>query len=638
MSPSEAILKESMIGDMTMDQLSVEQWPIGRIADYVSADSDAKKLIEIPKFQRGVVWGAVKIEKLVDSLFSSYPIGSLLAFNAGASGAKVRYQLVDGLQRANALARFSQEPLTYCAPDHIFSVEFLEQTSNALGLDNEDDFSKIRNMFSLWMKQVKSPESQSYMAHELRSYLCQEHEDKKVNLDVIGKEIEKAVYDAKGKIQRILGATVPVLIYEGSEENIPEIFERINSQGMPLSKYDILASSWVNTTTKIDNQRVKEEILDKYLSWQEQGFEVSEDLLQNVENGNLHEYLVGFSKVLSKDFPVLFGPQESEDIAFQIFTVASRLPVSRMRELSKWMNRNSEGVITPSSMEKAVYSACGKISSTLKGYTSLRGNKNIDDERIAHSQNQIISLITSLVVNCYDSKTGELADQPKSHRFLQYLPAHYLLDIMRKAWKGSGDSRLYARTWSPIELDAHNRPTKPDDYYLRKISVEEFASAFKDWDRELLTKRQVARPNLQKDVLLVLQFLYSGIVSVLHDNNEKYEIEHVYPVKFCSDLIEESEDSSGWPISAVGNLMLLPKTINRIKGSKLLGPEIEKLLESGDVSQDEVSRIAKYLIEPSIQEITVESVKDKDAFIDFCQKRSSAILNQIQINLKLSEL
>jgi hypothetical protein len=84
--------------------------------------------------------------------------------------------------------------------------------------------------------------------------------------------------------------------------------------------------------------------------------------------------------------------------------------------------------------------------------------------------------------------------------------------------------------------------------------------------------------------------------------------------------------------------MLLPKTINRIKGSKLLGPEIEKLLESGDVSQDEVSRIAKYLIEPSIQEITVESVKDKDAFIDFCQKRSSAILNQIQINLKLSEL
>ena len=50
-----------------MDQLSVEQWQIGKIADFVSADSDAKKLIEIPKFQRGVVWGPAKIEKLVDS-------------------------------------------------------------------------------------------------------------------------------------------------------------------------------------------------------------------------------------------------------------------------------------------------------------------------------------------------------------------------------------------------------------------------------------------------------------------------------------------------------------------------------------------------------------------------------------------
>ena len=124
-----------------MDQLSVEQWQIGKIADFVSAESDAKKLIEIPKFQRGVVWGPAKIEKLVDSLFSSDPIGSLLAFNAGAAGPKVRYQLVDGLQRSNALAKFSQEPLTYCSPDHLFDAEFLEMTSNALGLSDEDNFA-----------------------------------------------------------------------------------------------------------------------------------------------------------------------------------------------------------------------------------------------------------------------------------------------------------------------------------------------------------------------------------------------------------------------------------------------------------------------------------------------------------------
>ena len=82
---------------------------------------------------------------------------------------------------------------------------------------------------------------------------------------------------------------------------------------------------------------------------------------------------------------------------------------------------------------------------------------------------------------------------------------------------------------------------------------------------------------------------------------------------------------------------LLPKTINRWKGAKLLGPELEKLLSSGDVSQDEASRIGKYLIQPTIEEITADSVKDKEEFLAFCQLRSSAILSQIVVNLKLQD-
>lgn len=618
-----------------MDQLSFEQWQIGKIADYIAIESDAKKLIEIPKFQRGVRWGDSKIETLVDSLFSSYPIGSLLAFNAGAMGFKVRYQLVDGLQRSNALASFSKKPLAYCAPEHLFEQEFLGLLSDAMALDQKDNLADVRKHLGDWMKKVETPESQGYLAHELREFLVLRAPGRKVQIEAIGKQIEKSVYDAKGKIQLVLNATVPVLIYEGSEENIPEIFERINSQGMPLSKYDILASSWVNTTTLISNVRVREEILEKYRAWEAQGFEVSEELMQDADKGNLHEYLVGFSKVLSRDFPVLFGPAVSEDVAFQIFTVATRLPVSRMRELSKWMERDSEGVITPGGLEKAIYSSCEKISALLKGYTGLRGNKNIDDERVAHSQNQIISLITALTVNAYETSSGDLRDGARAEKILKFLPAHYLLDIMRKAWKGSGDSRLFARTWAPEGLDNDNRPTEPNDYYLQEISSEDFAGAFKEWDRELLTKRQVARPNLQKDVLLVLQFLYSGIVSVLHDNNEKYEIEHVYPVKFCADLIAQSEDNAGWPISAVGNLMLLPKTINRIKGAKLLGPEVSKLLSSSEITEDEATRIGKYLIRPNVAEITAESVKDRDEFIQFCEGRGSAVLEKITANLGL---
>ena len=67
-----------------MDKLTIATWKIGQIAGYIDISSSESKLIEIPRFQRGIVWGRAKIELLVDSLFQSFPIGSLLAFDAGS--------------------------------------------------------------------------------------------------------------------------------------------------------------------------------------------------------------------------------------------------------------------------------------------------------------------------------------------------------------------------------------------------------------------------------------------------------------------------------------------------------------------------------------------------------------------------
>ena len=616
-----------------MDKLTIATWKIGQIAGYIDSSSSESKLIEIPRFQRGIVWGRAKIERLVDSLFQSFPIGSLLAFDAGSENGKQKYQLVDGLQRANAIAKFTKSPLTYASPENLFPVEIFETLTKVLELKEQDDFQAAKDLINNWLTTVEDTESREFLYTNLRDHLTQGEPEIEQRLRAHEKDLERALASVRQRLQDVLNSGIPVLIYEGSDEEIPEIFERINSQGTQLSKYDILASSWVRTHTHIKNPDILEAIKDKYRSWESEGFEVQEDILGDAgEIGNLYEYLMGFSKVISQKFPILFGPDgDSEDIAFQIFTVVSGLPVSKMRELPGRLIRDSEDFIEPGTYEVAILSACDAISKRLAGFVSIRGNKTVGETKPAHSQNQIISLITSLTVSAYDLSSGKLSDSSAYNNILANLPSHYLRDILNKSWKGSGDSRLFDRTWMKNEKGL---AFKPDHFYQGEIYREGLEGAFTQWNQEQMQKEQTSRPNLQKDVVLLLKFLYSGIMTVLHDQSESFEIEHIYPVSYCSRLIAESDDN-GWPISAIGNLMLLPKPINRIKGEKLLGPEVERLLSKGKLDTDEKDRIAGYLLEPSVDEVVADVVADKDSYLEFCERRSKAIFEKLCQNLKL---
>lgn len=616
-----------------MDKLSISTWKIGQIAGFIDSSSSESKLIEIPRFQRGIVWGQAKIEKLVDSLFQSYPIGSLLAFDAGSENGKQKYQLVDGLQRANAIAKFTKSPLTYASPENLFPAEIFEAITKALDLRDQDDHQAAKDLINNWLTEVADTESGEFLYTNLKEHLCQGDAELENKLRPHDRDIERALAEVRRRLQDVLNSGIPVLIYEGSDEEIPEIFERINSQGTQLSKYDILASSWVRTHTHIRNAEILDAIKEKYRSWENEGFEVQEDILGDAgEVGNLYEYLMGLSKVLSGKFPILFGPDgDSEDIAFQIFTVAAGLPVAKMRDLPGKLNRDSEDFIEPEGYEKAVLSACEAVSKRLAGFVSIRGNKAVGEAKPAHSQNQIISLITSLTVSAYDLSSGKLVNKSASEKILTNLPAHYLRDILNRSWKGSGDSRLFDRTWMK---DQKGQATKPDSFYQQEIYKEMLESAFIQWNQEQLQKEQTTRPNLQKDMLLVLRFLYSGIMTVLHDQSQIFEVEHIYPVSYCSRLISDNGDS-GWPISAIGNLMLLPKPINRIKGEKLLAPEVERLMDKGKLAADEKKRIQGYLLSPSIDAVVAEAVADKDSYLEFCDMRSNAIFEKLCENLGL---
>lgn len=179
--------------------------------------------IVIPEFQRGYVWPKSKAPKLIDSLYRSFPVSTLLFWQSSdfprarraspkPSGARSMSWLIDGQQRVMTLSRVM-------SGDEEIEVVFnpdTDQFSNANVVTRKDpSWVKIADLF----------DDASY--RKLRRELP---DSKK------GKRLE----DAYERVRAILDYEVPVVVMiDQSFDNAVAAFTRINSLGVRLKQQDI---------------------------------------------------------------------------------------------------------------------------------------------------------------------------------------------------------------------------------------------------------------------------------------------------------------------------------------------------------------------------------------------------------------
>jgi len=216
--------------------------------DYTLASlMDAIELgsIGLPDIQRPFVWKNAKVRNLFDSMYRGYPVGYLLFWenaNAGDSEAigtdrkqKVpQLLIVDGQQRLTSLyavvkgrpvVRENYEPETI----EIAFNPLLEKFEVADAAIRKDK-SYVPNISVLWDKGTDLFEMVDNYLENLRAVREVSHEEKKQ----IGK--------AFSKLQNLSGfpfttlALSPVI----SEEQVSEVFVRINSEGKNLNQADFI--------------------------------------------------------------------------------------------------------------------------------------------------------------------------------------------------------------------------------------------------------------------------------------------------------------------------------------------------------------------------------------------------------------
>ena len=610
---------------------------------------DGKFRLTIPRYQRGIVWTDKQKEALLESISFGYPVGSLLAFQTGQKNDKgsapLVWQLVDGLQRSSTLIEYMDNPFTIAGISSFVSSEDIEELAREI-YDNptHDQIQNLGSLLENWLKDVKKPESEAGFSNvKLLQYLRSAIEDSEKLQDndlalelveFIGGSVIKKIIE---KVDLIGTSQLPIIVYTGSEDNVPEIFERINSQGIKLSKYETFAATWNGIGAVISNSEIKESISAKYAKLTDAGYTVSgiDEIGEGDDNYNLFEYLFGLGKILSVKHRFLFPESgEADELvssAFVMATIAYGLKISQMSKLATTLRSlNNGGVIDLASFESALLTSCSEVEKKLSKYMSINLNSSADSKRfLPHSENQIYSLIVRYMTEKFDIEHNwALRTESESSKLLNNIPMYYLLDVLNGEWAGSGDTRLWNVVWQAEDDGTNSR----SPHYLLRPTKETWETALDNWHGKELGKLQLKRTSISSDSKLLMKYLYSDIVTVADDASLTFHIEHLWSVKVLTDLIQSSVSKEGWPISAIGNLSILTNSVNTKKLEKMLG-DFKAITPEEEVSAVQWGRIQDWLIYPKVEEVLQRSDFTKQEFISFCQERFKHIKALLLTNL-----
>lgn len=201
--------------------------------------------IALPDIQRPFVWSSAKTRDLFDSLYRGYPVGTLMFWETGAEvgtrqvgggdNAKVaKLLIVDGQQRLTSLyAVLTGRPvLTKSFEDKRIRVAFrpADETFEVTDAAIEKDPEFLPDITALWRGGYR-PTVRSFLARlaeSRRIELTQEEED------LLEDRIDR-VYDLQN-----FRFQVVELNSGADEEQVADIFVRINSEGVQLKQADFI--------------------------------------------------------------------------------------------------------------------------------------------------------------------------------------------------------------------------------------------------------------------------------------------------------------------------------------------------------------------------------------------------------------
>jgi len=613
-------------------------WSIRHLTELGTEGGSESGTLRIPKYQRGLVWDDERRRKLIDSIQQGHPVGSLLIWER-TNDNKKEFHLIDGLQRTQSIFTYVQSPLSDFDPDWLDGDEIDQLTALISGLDPSQRIagnlleSQVRFHLKTWLNATRiTTQTATYNPHALVHYLLNALT---IQIPPYG-ELDPFIAatgplcDAIELRSDIYGYELPVILYEGPEESLPDIFEKINANGVSLTKYDRLAASWQTHTTRIIEPKIREAIKLKYSQLVDQGFVFADYDPDDEDQYNLYEYLFGLGKHLSDTYPDLIQsnaePFDVESFSFSIATVVHKLRLSEIQKLHQNIDTSidqhtQEVLLNPSIFEIGLMEAFDHFGKIVKSIYDLRLNAKAGGPiKISIPEYQLASYVARIMAGRYNPPSFEEREgwqNEWNNLFPKAIREHFLSDTLLRNWKGSGDTRLFNTVWT----SDHNDSLSLDTTYIHTRDRNSWDTLLASWFDESLQSQQKDRQTIRPADKVFLRFIYTSIISVQDNADVEYELDHIIPVARLRELIPD--DDAGWPISNVANLVLIPKSDNRKKRAQTLYEYAMSLAKQGE--QDKVDMIGKLALFPlelcSVPEASSGVIPNKAWFLGFLNDR-----------------
>lgn len=196
--------------------------------------------IVVPDFQRKLSWGDDKKIELIDSLVNGFPIGAFTLFSNNDEQA---YYLVDGLQRYNTIKSYLSNPCDILPFNSYF--ELIQNSIFDFCNRNMVDIKKIKKAIKEWYMNLSTNNDGCLydVKYKFEDFLFLSNCLEKNNMPL---DISKfqSFRDILLKVLDIRDEVIALITYSGPEDDLPEIFTKINQKNVSLTPYEILHSMW----------------------------------------------------------------------------------------------------------------------------------------------------------------------------------------------------------------------------------------------------------------------------------------------------------------------------------------------------------------------------------------------------------
>lgn len=550
------------------------------------------KEFRIPKYQRGYVWDSKRRGMLIDSLVKGYPVGSIIIWTNN----NFKY-ILDGQQRTRSLMQIREYPFK----DMIF------ETFKSL-FKNEDYVDKNKTLIENILFHFRGKNIDELYVEEYdeskKDYIKEYIFKNKTEAEIMSVNLKEIMITLKRYVKSLYDGEkfeIPSIdIISAPEEDAIEIFDRLNSQGIELTRMEKLAARWSNEIVDIKDKTLLTLISNIYRA------DESEDIRDNHENTPSEiiwaMLLNSFSN--TKFFKELFTKSENGVEVLNHTHIDKllwpiRLMVANYNNytLSDYLDDSFEEDIK---LGKEIASIANRDEKYIVKAMELLSKAWEEVERLCPiiklEQNNKYVFINAASTNLFVSMASQV--------FWKYLKnenaiinKNLQLSLINEIINGS-----YQSATNKVVKD-----TIIDEEYLKEINIDDVRKKLREVNN--LQKEEINFKNGFNNVVkMVISIAYTDLSS---NTIDKYDFDHVFP----KNWLKKSNMSRGQ--NSIGNCGLLQYCENREKQDKVIIEELlsDKLLKIHSLDEkDYEERIEK-----------IKSNKDHDEFNKYLDLRYEII-------------